>query len=116
MLEIFKKRPLKRWIFDDFDKMDDREKNYTRKVYEHVLTQQQYYGGFNYNSFKQMPTSIDKQVMPVQQMFNTQVSLQPTMMPIPSQMMRPQHLDPNQSNGMNFLGFQMNPVSKNRKK
>ena len=33
MLEIFKKRPLKRWIFDDFEKMDDREKNYTRKVY-----------------------------------------------------------------------------------
>ena len=39
-----------------------------------------------------------------------------TMMPIPAQMMRPQHLDPNGPSGMNFLGFQMNPVSKNRKK
>lgn len=38
------------------------------------------------------------------------------MMPIPTQMMRPQHLDPNAQNGTNFLGFQMNPVSKNRKK
>ncbi len=116
MLEIFKKRPLKRWIFDDFDKMDDREKNYTRKVYEHVLNQQHYYGGFNYNAFKQMPTTMDKQVMGNQAIYNTQVPLQPTMMPISPQMMRPQHLDPNQANGMNFLGFQMNPVSKNRKK
>ncbi len=33
-------------------------------------------------------------------------------MPIPSQMMRPNHLDPKNANN---LGFQMNPVSKNRK-
>jgi len=24
MLEIYQRRPLKRWIFDDFEKMDDR--------------------------------------------------------------------------------------------
>lgn len=40
-----------------------------------------------------------------------------SMMPMPTQMMRPQQLDPTNTNGgMNFLGFQMNPVSKNRKK
>ena len=116
MLEIYKKKPLKRWIFDDFEKMDDREKNYTRKVYEHVLSQQQYFGGFNYNSFKQMTPGIDKPMVSSQSMYPQQVLLQPTMMPIPTQMLRPQHLDPNGSNGTNFLGFQMNPVSKNRKK
>jgi len=37
-------------------------------------------------------------------------------MPMPSQMICPQHLDQGAGNGMGFLGFQMNPVSKNRKK
>ena len=96
--------------------MDDREKNYTRKVYEHVLTQQAYYGAFNYNSFKQMTPNIDKGVIGSQGIYQSQVPIQPTMMPIPPSMMRPQHLDPTGTNGMNFLGFQMNPVSKNRKK
>lgn len=53
MLEIFKRRPLKRYIFDDFEKMDDREKNYTRKMYEYVLHQQQqqtFYNNFNYKA------------------------------------------------------------------
>jgi hypothetical protein len=57
MLEIYRKRPVKRYIFDDFDKMDDREKNYTRKMYEYVLQQQhqqQFMGGYNYKPMMPM--------------------------------------------------------------
>lgn len=73
MLEIFKNKPLKRYIFDDFFKMDDREKNYTRKMYEYVLQQNQpqqnyyanttnlgmngnYYAGFKANGAGNMMT------------------------------------------------------------
>lgn len=85
-------------------------------MYEYVLQQQQhYYTPYNY---KPMSMSVPEKQNLASNMFTPQV--QPTMnpmMPIPTQMMRPQQLDPNNSNtGMNFLGFQMNPVSKNRKK
>ncbi len=43
-------------------------------------------------------------------------SMMSPMMSIPTQMIRPQNLEQNGGNGVNFLGFQMNPVSKNRKK
>jgi hypothetical protein len=95
--------------------MDDREKNYTRKMYEHVLQQQyqqQYFANYNYKPM--MATSIPEKVNMSQGLFPQKSQTNgPSMLPIPSQMMRPTHLDPN---GGNFLGFQMNPVSKNRKK
>ena len=59
MLETFEKRPLKRYIFDDFEKMDDRQKNYTRTMYEYVLQQQQQqqiYSSYNYNKIN--PTQM----------------------------------------------------------
>ena len=98
--------------------MDDREKNYTRKMYEYVLQQQQAYS--NYNNYKQnIPSQIPQNAtfnlsafgsFSQPQQGNNQFT---QMIPIPPQIMRQNPLDP--KNAPN-LGFQMNPVSKNRKK
>lgn len=84
-------------------------------MYEYVLQQQQQ-SYFNPYSYKPMPMTVTEIPNVNPHMFPPHV--QPTMasmMPMPTQMMRPQQLDPNISNN-GFLGFQMNPVSKNRKK
>jgi hypothetical protein len=108
--------------------MDDREKNYTRKMYEYVLQQQQqqqqYYNNYSYGNNQMVPPvqNVEKstKINPgfYSQKYQPQPGqsqgLQSNIIPIPTQMMRPNHLDP--TNGGNFLGFQMNPVSKNRKK
>lgn len=82
-------------------------------MYEHVLNQQQqqhYYNPYNYK-----PMNIQQKPSIQANMFPPHVqSTMGSMMPMPTQMMRPQQLDPTNTNG--FLGFQMNPVSKNRKK
>lgn len=98
--------------------MDDREKNYIRKMYEHVLNQQQQQHYYNPYNYKPMAINIQEKPNFQPNMFPPHVqSTMASMMPMPTQMMRPQQLDPNNTNGgMNFLGFQMNPVSKNRKK
>ena len=59
-----------------------------------------------------MKNPVEKQNT-TQGVFPQQTHTVQNMMHIPAQMMRPTHLDPN---GGNMLGFQMNPVSKNRKK
>ncbi len=85
-------------------------------MYEYVLHQQHQQQFFrNYNYKPMMTTTQKPNVNP--NLFPPKVqATMNQMMPMPSQMLRPQHLDPNGANGMNFLGFQMNPVSKNRKK
>ena len=134
MLETFEKRPLKRYIFDDFEKMDDRQKNYTRKMYEYVLQQQQQqqiYSSYNYNKINptkmihasqmnQMQHSSQQIVQNPGLSLNSlvksyaqQSQFQQNMIPIPPQIMRQNPLDMKAANN---LGFQMNPVSKNRKK
>ena len=91
MLNIFQNKPMKgKWIFNDFDFMDARERDYTRNLQQLTYTEPMSYnysmGYFPY----QTPTN---------------------MIPIPPQIMRPipktSHTD---------LGFQMNPISRNRKK
>lgn len=137
MLQIFNDKAMKRFIFDDFEKMDDRQKNYTRKMYEYVLQQQQqqnYYRNMDYmpnvsqigvnntangvythqptinnNNFSYMGNPDKLGTNRFQPPIN-----QPQLINVnPKKMMIPNHLDPK---GGNSLGFQMNPVSKNRKK
>jgi hypothetical protein len=163
--------------------MDDREKHYTRKMYEYVLQQNQpqqnYYAnnsnnmamngnyytefkangagnmlgntyGTNYNQSAQNNNVVNPNSNSTgkNNYYHNQTKVNKTyqqplytpMVPngpettfsnpnmIPAQMMRPAHLNPNTSNniptnlpttmpgGGGFLGFQMNPVSKNRKK
>lgn len=73
---------------------------------------QQYYQTYNY---KPVTSTYTNQVPStyVQPQQNLTANILPTMMPLPTQMMRPANLDPKSANS---LGFQMNPVSKNRKK
>jgi hypothetical protein len=87
-------------------------------MYEYVLYQQQQQNYYNPYNYKPVPMTVTEKPNLNNNMFPPQVQqTMASMMPMPSQMMRPQQLDSNNSNnGMNFLGFQMNPVSKNRKK
>ena len=95
MLEIFSNKPIKnKWIFNDFAFMDSREKEYTRR------TQMPYQTQMDYSSMPMMG------YMGYNSMPNEQT------LPLPPQMLKPVGPD----NNRNDLGFQKNPVSKNRKK
>lgn len=92
MLDIYSKKPIKnKWIFNDFQYMDAREKDYTRRnqnpYFQYDYSQMQMYGmGSAYMVGDQM-------------------------MPLPPQMLKP--IGPDTKSD---LGFLKNPVSKNRKK
>lgn len=110
MLSVFDKRPLKRSIFVDFAYMDERETEYIRKMYEMAS----YYGyqmnygstGFDLSQFSLVghPLNLINSVNPVNSA---------PIMGVPQTLMRPVGVDAQQRNN---LGFQMNPVSKNKKK
>ena len=114
MLNIFGKKKTKRNIFVDFAYMDEREAQYIRKMYEATL----YYNqmnmaynaqGFEYNQFGMMgrPLNLMNNVIPPPQ--------SAPIMSIPPTMVRPQVPAATEAQ-RNNLGFQMNPVSKNKKK
>jgi len=63
--------------------MDDREKNYTRKMYEYVMQQQ--YINSTYDYSKYMMSNMG-QNMQVQYGMNYQTN---SMLPMPNQIMRP---------------------------
>lgn len=102
--------------------MDDREVNYTRKMYEYAMQQQQYVSNsYDYKYF--MPTNMNSITQPYQ--VNGMGFHQNGMIPMPNQITRPvnnQIINGNnnayENKGLSNhnLGFQMNPVSKNRKK
>lgn len=87
-------------------------------MYEYVLHQQHQQHFYNSYNYKPMPIAGNEKSNFNPNVFPSQVqSTMASMMPMPTQMMRPQQFDQSgQASGMNFLGFQMNPVSKNRKK
>ena len=112
MLAIFDKKVPKRTIFTDFAYMDERETEYIRKMYEMAS----YYGGyqmsygtsgFDLSQFSLVghPLNLINSVNPVN-------PVNP-IMGVPQTLMRPVGVDAQQRNN---LGFQMNPVSKNKKK
>lgn len=109
MLNSFSTRKLKRSIFMDFAYMDEREREYVRKMYEYTS----YYNQYNmmgYNGHRFDLSQINLVGNPLTMAAQTQPQpQQPT--PIPPAIMKPQGEMP----GSN-LGFQMNPVSKNSKK
>lgn len=109
MLNIFNEKPLKRNIFNDFPYMDERESQYIRKMYEMTYYNNSYnptYQNNNSFDFSQFslgnPLNLMNNVPPINPMLN-----------IPPNLMRPGPADNQQRNN---LGFQMNPVSKNKKK
>jgi len=118
IIEIFAAKKAKRNIFSDFGYMDEREREYIRKMYEFTAYYNQY-NGMGYNGqrfdFSQMsmvgnPLGMMNQ-MPQQQA--SQVQVNPMSQPMNgSASMIPQTTVIPGSN----LGFQMNPVSKNSKK
>ncbi|CAM6004694.1 unnamed protein product [Sphagnum balticum] len=114
MLEIFYKRPIKRHIFIDFAYMDERESQYIRKMHEANNYYSQYSmgypSGYSFNSVGQVGL--------VGHPLNFMGGITPTnpispLINMPATMLRPASGDPKQAA---TLGFQMNPVSKNKKK
>ena len=106
ILNIFQNKNMKnKWIFNDFQFMDKREKQYTRRL------QQQNYQGYNMGAEYQNYMSGNMNTMGKFGMqMNGYMNYSPQMMPFPPQMMKP-------ANQSSSLGFQMNPVShKNKKK
>ena len=136
MLNIFHNKNLKRWIFSDFAFMDERESEYTRKVYEANLIYSQYssfsngYGnGFGNTSFNPMVNPMMNPMsnpMPNRTFDLSSFSLanhplnlvnpiQPTppVSSAPPALIKPPAAMDNQ---IANLGFQLNPVGKNKKK
>ena len=109
MLNIFDKKQAKRHIFHDFPYMDERESQYIRKMYEMTYYNNNYNvtyqntQAFDFTQFSLVthPLSLMNNLNPVNPMLN-----------IPTTLMRPN----NDTQPRNNLGFQMNPVSKNKKK
>ena len=109
MLNIFDKKQAKRHIFNDFPYMDERESQYIRKMYEMTYYNNNYNvtyqntQAFDFTQFSLVthPLSLMNNLNPVNPMLN-----------IPTTLMRPN----NDTQPRNNLGFQMNPVSKNKKK
>lgn len=132
MLELYQNKQYKRWIFMDFEYMDDRELNYVRKMYE--ATHKQNYGNYAMFDFRGqhqsmgvqngstnqnggMFTQMQQNQPQQQQMYSPQMGMgfMNGSMPmiVPQQIFRPTGTDPRAASN---LGFQMNPVSKNKKK
>lgn len=112
MLSIFDKKVVKRSIFNDFAYMDERETEYIRKMYEmasYYGSYQMTYGGngFDLSQFSLVghPLNLINAVNPVNPVT--------PILGVPQTLMRPVGVDAQQRNN---LGFQMNPVSKNKKK
>ena len=131
MLNIFRQKKAKRNIFIDFAYMDEREREYIRKMYELTLYYSQYnvgYNGFEFNQFNMVGH-------PLNLMSNPNLGPPPQLVPpqlVPPQLVPPPSLQNPVPPGpltslpprvaaegemqRNNLGFQMNPVSKNKKK
>jgi hypothetical protein len=109
MLSIFEGKTGKRSIFNDFAYMDERESQYIRKMYEvssYYNQNQAYNVNFDLNQYSMVSHPIN--------LMNGMNSVNPVNpMVVPSPQVRPATSDVQPRNN---LGFQMNPISKNRKK
>ncbi len=123
MLNVFRQKKAKRNIFIDFAYMDEREREYIRKMYELTAYYSQYnlgYNGFEFNQFNMVghPLNLmsNPNPGPPPQLLPPQ-NLTPLQNPVPQAPLA--SLAPRPAEGemqRNNLGFQMNPVSKNKKK
>ena len=116
MLKKKQKKKAKRNIFIDFAYMDERETQYIRKLYEVTAYYNQYsmsYGGqgFDMNQFSMMGHPLNLMSNPTQ----VPQPLPAMSMPMPAPMVWPPATNGVEVQRTN-LGFQMNPVSKNKKK
>jgi hypothetical protein len=75
--------------------MDERERNYTRKMYEYVL-QQQYMNSYDYTKYM-MPNNMGVMGQNMQNQYGMNYQTN-GMLPMPNQIMRPN----NTTNGLNL--------------
>jgi hypothetical protein len=122
MLGIFGKKKAKRNIFVDFAYMDEREAQYIRKMYEVTAYYNQFNVGYSGQGFDM--TQFSMMGHPLNLMSNPMQPPMPVPMQVPQQSailsVPPTVARPIGTNGAEVqrsnLGFQMNPVSKNKKK
>ena len=112
-LSIFDKKVAKRNIFIDFAFMDERESEYIRKMYEMTAYYGSYQMGYGATNFDLSQFSLVGH--PLNMINNNPANpaaIVNPMIGVPQNLMKPGINDPQRNN----LGFQMNPVSKNKKK
>jgi hypothetical protein len=112
MLSVFDKKAVKRSIFGDFAYMDERESEYIRKMYEMTSYYGGYQMGYGTNGFDLSQFSLVGHPLNLISGVNPVNAVNP-IIGVPPTLMRPVGVDVQQRNN---LGFQMNPVGKNKKK